>query len=87
MNNYAHSLLYDAAYGRLYGDFHDLLEASAWLLKTFTESEGRSFSPAELEDLLVDINVKFVEHTAFHLRSLGKEIKAMLGNFPDEKSS
>lgn len=74
----------EAVYGRLYGDLHDLLEASAWLLKTFADYEGRSLSPSELEDLLVDIDVKFVEHVSFHLKSLRKDLRATLENFPDE---
>ena len=75
----------DAAYGRLYADLHDLLEASAWLLKTFADYEGRSLSSSELEDLLVDIDVKFVDHVSFHLKSLRKDLKATLENFPNEE--
>ena len=75
----------EATYGRMYGDFHDLLEASAWLLETFAAHEGRELSASELEDLLVKIDVKFVEHASFHLRSLRKDLKAALERFPEEE--
>jgi len=77
----------EAAYGRMYADFHDLLEACAWLLKTFSDHEGRSLNPSELEDLLVDIDVKFIEHVSFHLQSLHKDLTATLENFPDQEGA
>lgn len=77
------------AHGRIYADLHDLLEAGAWLRQTVAETSGKTLSPSELEDLLVDIDVHFVEHSLFHLSSLRQDIKATLENFPnsDEESS
>lgn len=72
----------EVTYGRIHSDLHDLLEASAWLLKTFAAHEGQSLSASELEDLLVDIDVKFVDHVSFHLTSLRNDLKATLENFP-----
>jgi hypothetical protein len=74
----------EETYGRIYGDLHDLLEASVWLLKTVAENDGKTLSRTEMEDLLVDIDVHFVEHALFHLTSLSKDLKATLENFPGE---
>jgi hypothetical protein len=72
----------ESAYGRLHADLHDLLEASAWLLKTFSENDGRPLSVSELETLLINIDVHFVDHVLFHLKTLRKDVKATLKNFP-----
>lgn len=74
----------DAAYGRLCADFGDLLEACTWMLKTAADVEGRVLTRSELEDLLVDIDVNFVEHALYHLTSLRKDLKETLDNFPGE---
>lgn len=71
------------AHGRIYADLHDLLGAGAWLVQTLAETSGRTLSPSELEDLLVDIDVHFVEHSLFHLSSLRQQIKATLQSFPN----
>ncbi|MFT7722455.1 MAG: hypothetical protein QM788_06455 [Roseateles sp.] len=72
----------EEAYGRICADLQDLVGASAWLLQTIAKNKGRTLSPSELEDLLVDIDVHFVEHSSFHLSSFSRDIKAMLENFP-----
>ena len=74
----------EAAYGRIYADFVDLLEASEWFVKTMDELEGRKLTLPELEDLLVEVDVKFVDHAFFHLTSLRHDLKAALENFPNE---
>ena len=74
----------DAAYGRLYGDLHDLLEMSAWLIKKFADIEGRSLSTSELESLLIDIDINFIQHASYHLSSLSKDLTVTLRQFPDE---
>jgi hypothetical protein len=74
----------EEAYGRLRADFQDLLEASEWFSQTVRALAGRTLSVSELEDLLVEIDVKFVEHASFHLETLRGDLKAALENFPNE---
>ncbi len=69
-------------YGRLSADVHDLLQASEWLLSVTKQSSGKRLEPSELESLLIDIDVKFVQHVSFHLKSLRKDIAAVLKRFP-----
>jgi hypothetical protein len=69
-------------YGRLSADFTDLLRASEWLLSVAKQSSGRHLEPSELESLLIDIDVKFVQHVSFHLKSLRKDVAAVLKRFP-----
>jgi hypothetical protein len=72
------------AYGRMHADLQDLLEASEWLVGTISALGDRKLSVSELEDLLVEIDVNFVEHASYHLASLRGDLKAALENFPDE---
>ena len=72
----------EATYGRMYADLHDLLEASAWLLDTFSRHQGETLSESQIETLLVNIDVKFAEHAAYHLRTLRPDIEATLARFP-----
>lgn len=74
----------EVSYGRIHADFVDLLEASEWFVKTMDALEGHELTRSELEDLLVEIDVKFVDHAFFHLSSLRTDLKAALENFPDE---
>ncbi|NRF69155.1 hypothetical protein HLB44_19350 [Aquincola sp. S2] len=74
----------EASYGRVYADLRDLLEASSWLLATAAGCEGRSLQPDEIETLLIEIDVKFVQHVSFHIKSLSRELESMLKRFPDD---
>jgi hypothetical protein len=74
----------EATYGRIYADLNDLLEASAWLLKTFANNEGRSLSTSELEELLIHVDIHFIDHVLFHLKTLRHDLKSTLKNFPND---
>lgn len=74
----------EEVYGRLRVDLQDLLEASKWLVEAVKAIEGRELSRSELEDLLVEIDVNFVEHASYHLASLRGDLKATLENFPND---
>lgn len=71
----------ETTYGRIYADLHDLLEASAWLLETFSRHQGKTLSASEIETLLVDIDVKFAVHVSYHLQTLRRDIEATLARF------
>jgi hypothetical protein len=77
----------EEAYGRMHADLQDLLEASEWLIGTVGALRDRKLSVSELEDLLVEIDVNFVEHASYHLASLRGDIKSTLENFPDDDES
>ncbi|CAN5402676.1 hypothetical protein BH11PSE7_BH11PSE7_36850 [soil metagenome] len=80
----------EAAYGRMYADLHDLLEASAWLLNTFSQFDGKPLDASRVEELLVDIDVKFAEHVSWHLQTLRPNIAIALEQFTaadDEKAA
>jgi len=70
------------SFGRISGDLQDVLAASAWLLKTVAQHENRRLSPAELEQLVADLDTRFVEHMFYHLMSLREDLKVTLERFP-----
>ena len=70
----------DQAYGRLYADFHDLIDACEWLLTELRSKEAKVLSTSEIEEFLIDVDVKFIKHVSFHLKSLRKDINATLTN-------
>jgi hypothetical protein len=68
----------DRAYGRLYADFHDLIEICEWFLQITNSSAEQRLSHDEIESLLIDLDVKLIDHGEHHLKSLKKEIKPLL---------
>jgi len=74
----------EVSYGRIYADLVDLLEASEWFVKAIDGLESRDLTQSELEDFLIEVDVKFVDHAFFHLSSLRNDLKAALRNFPVE---
>ena len=70
------------AYGPLCADFHDLREACEWFLSAAKANEAKALTSSELQDLLIDIDVHFVEHASFHLKSFRKELAKVLNKFP-----
>ena len=83
LKSYASS---DESYGRIRADFLDLIEACQWFLSVMEQNEERTLSESELEDVLIDIDVKFIQHVAFHLKSLRKDLPDILKQFPNEDS-
>ena len=72
----------EEAFGRLHADFHDLIEICAWFLAA-TDSRGeKQLSPDEIESFLIELDVQRI-HANHHLRSLKKDLGAILGKFPD----
>ena len=71
-------------YGRLYADIHDLLEACEWFMAEIKKTESKTLSSDEIENLLIEIDVRFIEHAMFHLSSLRKDLNTILKKFPNE---
>ena len=66
----------ETTYGRIYADLHDLLEASAWLLETFSRHQAKTLRASEIETLLVDIDVKFAVHVTMPMDTASTDEKA-----------
>lgn len=71
------------SYGRLSADFNDLLEACDWLQSLEKRSNAHVFTPSELESLMIEVDVKFIQHVTFHMKSLKKDLQTALKRFPD----
>lgn len=72
-------------FGRLSADFHDLSKACEWFLLAIKANDSKLLTTSEIEDLLVDIDVKFIQHVTFHLDTLRKDLTEILKKFPDNK--
>ena len=68
---------------RLSGDLRDLAEASRWFLSAFEAVGSRSHTDDELQDLLVDLEVRYLDHAAHHIGSLRRALWAVLATFPE----
>jgi hypothetical protein len=74
----------EAGYGRMHANLHDLVEASEWFLATMDRTRAETLTAEQVEDFLIELEVHFVDHAMFHLRSLKKDIAAVLATFPDD---
>jgi hypothetical protein len=74
----------EATFGRTSANLRDIVEECEWLLQVVSASEQKTLSEDELEALLIDIDVRFIMHVGWHLRSLRKDFPSILANFPDE---
>jgi hypothetical protein len=71
------------SYGQVCADIADISEACHWFLTQFDARRSKILSQEDLEDALIDIDVKFVQHVSFHLNSLSAELHRMLEKFPN----
>jgi hypothetical protein len=72
--------------GQLSVDLQDLVEASRWLLTKLGSIRSEPYTDDELEGVLVDLEVRFLDHASYHIKSLRKTLAAVLATFPDEPS-
>jgi hypothetical protein len=70
--------------GRLSVDLQDLVEASRWLLSTLQGVGSRAHTDDELESLLIDLEVRYLDHATYHIKSLRAALTAVLRTFPDD---
>lgn len=64
--------------GRLYADLHDMLEACHWFVDKMDAAKGQPLDREQLESLLIDIEVNMLDHLAYHLDSLRKDLPKVL---------
>jgi hypothetical protein len=67
-----------ATYGRMYADLHDLLQAGQWLTAELDRLQGRSLTSDEIETFLIDLDIAYIQHASFHLKSLHADVNATL---------
>ena len=70
----------DEMYARIYGDLHDLIGISERFLAEIEKRRAFPLSVEDTERFLIDLKISYVDHSNFHLRSLGKEISKLLKN-------
>jgi hypothetical protein len=68
---------------RLSGDLRDLAEASHWLLSAVASVGARPHTDDELQDLLVDLETRYLDHAPHRISSLRRSLWTVLATFPD----
>src|SRR5688572_12174589 len=76
----------DELCGRFYADLNDMLEMCHWFVSTATSERKKQLSRDEIESLLIEVEVKMLQHLAYHLDSLRKDLPVVLDavGVPDE---
>ena len=69
---------------RMHLDLSDLLESSRWLLEEVEKMRNLEINPDALETFLINMEVHFIEHIKYHFKTLTKDVKLILKNFPEE---
>ena len=65
---------------RLRVDLIDLADIARWFLETITKRVGGAISEDDVESLLIEIDVRFIDHATDHMRSLKKLLSGVLEN-------
>jgi hypothetical protein len=73
----------DEMYGRWHANLHDLVESGEWLLAELDQRHAQPLTRETIEDFLVGLDVRYIEHVMHHIRLLRKDIKTMLARFDD----
>ena len=77
----------DESYGRLLADVHDLMEICAWFLNVTSSDANKLLNRDELETLLMELDIRLVDHGLFHLSSLKKQINSALEKLADDSEA
>jgi hypothetical protein len=62
------------------------MEAGEWLSTEIAKMNEGDISRGEIEDFLVDLDVNYIQHVTFHLKTLKTDVKSALdyiGNSED----
>ena len=57
------------------------------ILSTMQDADAKLLTRSELEDLLINVDVHFIQHVSFHIESLRRDLNQTLKNFPEDESS
>ena len=69
-----------STFDRMHTDLADLLEASGWLIDKMEEIRESCLDIEQIEDLLISIQIKYVEHTLYHLATFRADLDSTLTN-------
>ena len=67
-----------ALLGRVQADLTDILEVCKWFEGTVNALVQRRLDRDQLESLLIDIEVNLLDHMAYHIRSVKRDMPALL---------
>jgi hypothetical protein len=67
-----------ALLGRLEADLIDILEECEWFEATVNSLGQRGLDRDQLESLLIDIEVRLLDHMAYHIKSMKSDMPALL---------
>ena len=73
----------EISYNLISSDFGDLMESFEWIVKRIAEIPSQPMNPLDVETLIIDIEVKFLDHTLHHINSIKSVIPRILDQFPD----
>ena len=68
------------AYARMCTDLHDLVAASEWLLSEMDKRVATPLTVDNVEDFLIDLDVRYIQHVTYHLKSLRKDVNVTLSS-------
>lgn len=67
-----------ALLGRVQADLTDILEVCEWFELVVDSSGQRGLDREEAESLLIDIEINLLDHLAYHLKSMKRDMPALL---------
>ena len=67
-----------ALLGRVQADLTDILEVCEWFESTVNALVQRTLDRDQLESLLIDIEVNLLDHMAYHIKSVKRDMPALL---------
>lgn len=67
-----------ALLGRVQVDLIDMLEACRWFDAEIGSLHQRGLNRDELESLLIDIEVKLLDHMSYHIKSMKSDMPKLL---------
>lgn len=70
----------DILLGRFKADICDMMEMNCWLIEKIRELKQTTVTVENIEDFLIDLEIKYVDHAFYHLSSMKKDIADLLEN-------
>jgi hypothetical protein len=73
-------------YGRMHADLHDLIEAGEWLVAELDKLKDEPLNADQVETFLINLDVHYVQHVTWHLKSLRGDIASVLAKIARDDS-
>ena len=71
--------------GQLSTDLNDIIESGAWLQATIEAASSSQLSGDSVESLLIEMDVRFIDHVDHHLKSMKAIFSNALQQFSDDE--